>query len=250
MQNTKKLFITALLTVGSVLTSAVAAPVTLDAVADNWTSGDSNFQDKHYGDWDKISVNYNAGGTNTSKDRVGFFRFDLGSYTGGTISGAELEFFVHTAWPASRDFTIYGISDGGASENFGEGPETDPVLSSDPSVLQTWNNSGYAYSSSLSDSASFGDLVDLGSMTVTGGAGSSTTFGSAALDDFLNNDENGIATFLVYNTNGNSNAGGGFRSKEHSSGGTTLTVIPEPSSVVLVAMGLIAVLGVARKRRV
>ncbi|MEX2606495.1 MAG: PEP-CTERM sorting domain-containing protein [Kiritimatiellia bacterium] len=246
MKTTYKLFITALLAAGSLLTSAVAAPLTLDVAADNWVSGTDGFQDKHYGGWDQISV-HNEGAGTLEKERIGFFRFDLSSYTGGTISGAELEWVVNDTWNGTPEFTIYGISDGGASENFEEGATTDPA-----GTLQSWNNSGYTYSSgqSLSDSASFGDLVDLGSMTVTNNSvGSTATFSSAALDTFLNNDGNDIATFLVDHTNGSGNVGG-FRSKEHSSGGgATLTVIPEPSSVVLVAMGFIAVLGFARKRR-
>ncbi|MEX2606485.1 MAG: PEP-CTERM sorting domain-containing protein [Kiritimatiellia bacterium] len=80
--------------------------------------------------------------------------------------------------------------------------------------------------------------------------GGSVSFNSSALDTFLKNDNNNTATFLVRNINGTGSFNG-FYAKEHSnSGGTTLTVIPEPSTVILVGLGLIAALGLSRKRSV
>ena len=252
MLNNKKLFITTMLATGSLFTSAVAAPITLDVAADNWVSGASGFRDKHYGGWDQISVQ-NGDSNNNEKERVGFFRFDLSPYTGGTISGAELQFLTNSQL-VSDDFIIYGISDGGASENFGEGVTTTAGdnIETDPS-LQTWNNSGYAYGNgdSLSDSASFGDLVNLGSMTGVNTGDVTVTFSSAALDTFLNNDGNNIATFLLFNTNGTGNIGG-FKSKENGTNtGATLTLVPvpEPSSFALMFGGLALCIAANRRKR-
>ncbi|HBR94395.1 MAG TPA: hypothetical protein DEA90_09555 [Opitutae bacterium] len=253
MQNTQKLLITALLATGSLVTSAVAAPLTLEVAADNWVSGSTDFQDKHYGGWYKVTSE--SDGAYDLKDRIPFFRFDLSSYTGGTIADAELELFPYEQFSSTpQEFIIYGIIDGGASENFGEGATTTAGnnIETDPS-LQTWNNSGYAYggTDSLSDSASFGDLVDLGTLSgvTDDDIGSSVSFSSTALDAFLNNDGNNIATFLVYNTNGTGTFNG-FRSKESPGAGTgtTLTLVPEPSSFVLLLGGFSLWIAAIRRR--
>ena len=102
------------------------------------------------------------------------------------------------------------------------------------------------------DSASFGDLVDLGSMSVTNNSvNGSATFNSVALDTFLNNDGNNIATFLVYHTNGTGNVGG-FKSKETGTNtGATLTLVPvpEPSSFALMFGGLALCIAANRRKR-
>jgi len=237
MKNTSKLLITSLLAVGGMLMPAVAAPITLDVVADNFTSALN--QTTNYGTNTKINIL--ADGSYDTKERIGYFRFDLSAYTGGTISGASFTLVPYDQFTANtnpQDFTIYGISDGGASENFAEGS-------------QTWSNSGYAYSSGdITGTANFGDLVDLGTLSGVSAddIGNPVNFSSAALDNFLNNDGNNIITFLVYNTNGVGNFNG-FEAKDLGAGrGSSLTVVPEPSSVVMVGLGLLAAFGLARKR--
>ncbi|MDA3875326.1 MAG: PEP-CTERM sorting domain-containing protein [Kiritimatiellae bacterium] len=238
---------TALLAAGSMLLPASAAPLTLNVVADNFTSANSANQGVNYGTNTKINIEGDGGpltGTN-SKIRLGFFRFNISTYTGGSSSGSYFTLKpLEQVSSTPQSFEIYGIVDGGASENFIE----------TGTGSQTWNNSGYGYGSgeTLSDSANFADLVNLGTLSgVTNeDEGTSVHFSSAALDDFLNNDGNNIVTFLVYNTTGTGSFNG-FESKETSGidTGSTLTVVPEPSSVVLVALGLVAALGLARKRR-
>lgn len=117
----------------------------------------------------------------------------------------------------------------------------------------TWSNSGYSYGSgqSLNDATNFSDLVNLGTLTgvTQSDQGGSVNFSSAALDSFLNSDSNNITTFLVRNINGTGSFNGFYAREHSSSNGATLTVIPEPSSVLLAALGLITVIGLSRKRR-
>lgn len=222
-----------------VIATPANAQQVFNVAADNFTSAAN--QSTNYGSNDKVNIE-NAGTGNYNKDRVGYFRFDMSAYTGGTISGATFTITPFEQFGStSQTFQIYGISNGGASENFDEN-------------TLNWTNSGYAYSSGqgLSDSANFGDLVLLGELTGITDAdlGDPVDFSSANLDSFLNNDNNNISSFIVYNTNGDG-AFNGFASKENSSlSGATLTIVPEPSSVALLLGGTALVaLGLKRRRR-
>ena len=165
--------------------AASTSAQTLNVVADTFTSGSS--KTANYGS--NTKVNIENGGSGLEKTRIGYFRFDTSSYIGGTIGGAEFTLypFEQIATSEPQNFDIYGITDGGMSENF------------DESTL-TWNNSGYAYSSSqnITNSINFDDLVSLGSITgvVPADEGGSVSLSSISLDTFLNSNENGVVTFI------------------------------------------------------
>ncbi|MBT62723.1 MAG: hypothetical protein CML13_05875 [Puniceicoccaceae bacterium] len=218
-----------------------ASAQTFNVVADTFTSGSS--QSSNYGDG--VKVNIENGGSGLEKTRVGFFRYDLSSYSGGTISGATFTMFSVSQFGSSQNFDVYGISEGGTSEGFSEGTGATDGTEFD------WSSSGYGYSSGqdITDSANFADLVSVGSITGMG-ANSSGSLSSSALDAFLNNDVNNIVSFVVVNTNGDGDFNGFAGKESSSSSGSTLTIVPEPASAALaLGLGIFAAVSLVRRRR-
>jgi len=227
---------TALLAAGSLLMPASAAPLELSVFGDAFISADS--PTTNYDNGGNVNnMNVHEGGAGYAKDRYTFLRFDLSPYTGGVYSGSSLTLQVQDISPDNdQNFDIYGIPDLGADEDFDE-------------TALTFNNSAYTYDSSDNQMDTSG-FTFIGSYIGVSPSdeGTGITLSSAALDTFLNNDTNNIATFVLTNTNGDGFINK-FDSKNASSGGSTLTVVPEPSSVVMVGLGLLAAFGLARKRR-
>ena len=228
--------LSALLAAGGLFAIATpASAIVINTAADTFISGDN--QSTNYGSSTAMSAL--EGNSGYAKDRYVFIRFDLSAYTGGTIAGAELTLIPRDMSTTPQNFNVFGIPDGGPAENFDEN-------------TLTWANSGFAFTSSAIDTSG---LTLLGSFTgiATSDVGVPQTLSSTALDTFLNNDGNNIATFLIVNTNG-TGFFNKFDPKEHASGGSTLTVtastIPEPgTSALLAALGVLATATLARRRR-
>lgn len=225
----------ALLSLGGLLALATpASAVVIDTAADTFISGDN--QTTNYGG--TTNLNVLEGGVGLAKDRYALIRFDLSSYTGGTVGGSTLTLIPQDISSTPQDFDIYGIPVGGPSEDF------------DESTL-TWANSGFTFTSNGLDPS---NLDYIGSFTelVPSDEGVPQNLSNAALDAYLNSKlGNNIATFVIVNTDG---VGffNKFDSKEAASGGSTLTVtsVPEPTTTALaLAMGVFATVGLVRKRR-
>lgn len=221
-----------ILTVGCLFAIAsTASAATLDAVADNFISAAN--QTTNYGDSTSMNV-LNSNGI--TKDRIAFIRFDLSGYTGGTVTSSSLIVQPFDG-PTSAEFEVYGIQDLGADENFNE-------------MTQTFANSPYG-DTTQDGSLDKTGLELLGSFDVTSADfGTDVTISSASLTAFLNNDTNDIATFVLFWTNstdpGNFNK---FYTSEAASGSPRLTIVPEPSSMALIGLGLFGMVSRARRRR-
>jgi len=218
--------------------AAKAAPIeVLTPAADTFISAAN--QTTNYGSNTKVNIE-DSGTSGFTKDRIGFFRFDLSTYGGGTIAGAIFTLFPFEQISSSpQDFDVYGIPDGGSSENF---------IESGTGGL-TWTNSGYGYTSGNVIDSSGLDFVGTITGVTDADEGGSVDLSSAALDTFLNNDGNNIATFIVVNTNGTGSFNGFYSKENTNSDGATLTIVPEPSSAAAIfVLGTLASIARPRKR--
>lgn len=231
---------------------------------------DSN---KNFGGELSIAAVYNS---NTALDRKSYLRFDLSSITQPTITSASLSLVLIDAIPsASLVFNVYGLKDGdpgdldpgpGAGWVEGVGTVSPPVNS--PGI--TWNNApaNVRYDFDNTPPGQYippGNGVDpsrttsLGTFslpTLTGGvlaskadtAGQTVEFSSQALIDFLQADTNNLATLIItrQTLTSPSIVTGSFASKENPSFGPPQLngeAVPEPSSIGLIAMGFVGLIG-------
>lgn len=166
-----------------------------------------------------------------SKDRLAVIRFDISALT-GPQSAAELALTSTTDF----EFALYGIDDGGADEDFDE-------------LALTFNS--FAYSGTSGDGGGDGSLISTGLTELVSGvtdASDGTSddvlkFNSTNMLDFINNDTNGIVTFVIFHTSPQNGNYANIASREAGAGVPTLTIVPEPASVLLLAAGLACVVG-------
>lgn len=192
-------------------------------------------------------------GENTNLARKAYYKFDLsGVAEGQTVDSATLTFYfqtngLDTGAAVVHGFGIYGITSG---DDGWSGTDL------------TWNNSlaggDYAYLGNVDHRSSVAgaSTVLLGTFTHTGQttAGLQMTVSGEALVNFLNtrSEATGLATFAIVGYDGVNEA----RSVHYIATGNpiqagyaptlTMTTVPEPTSIMLVAGGIAAL--VARKR--
>ncbi|MDA3872852.1 MAG: DNRLRE domain-containing protein [Kiritimatiellae bacterium] len=216
----------------SVCTLAVwttpATALLIDAVEDTyvWTAN----PDSIYGSSSVIVV-ANDGGSAISKgkDRNGIIEFDISTVT-NLITGIEL---LLTSEGFSRDYQLYGIPDTATDESFDQ----------DTLTFNTFQYSTTSENGSLDTDS----LLDLGGFTTSS---TSVNFSSAALLSFVQNDTNDTVSFVLYGLTQDGNDEE-FNSIESGSGipQLNITTIPEPSSLALIGLTMIAGVGLLRKRR-
>lgn len=224
------------------VSSASAATVLLNPTADTFVNNASVNQNN--GTATTFIAN-NNGGAAASGVRLSFLRFDLSSIDTSTISNINLGLTVTAA--AAKGYNIYGLV-GAANESWGE-------------TTMTWNNAPAVVSSVTtkpSTLAAYLDTADLynsgavlASFTSRSSVGLETILNvsSGSVFDFINADADKIVTFVIAKQDADtSTSGTAWSSREAASGKPLLTIstVPEPSSVLLGGLGLLALL---RRRR-
>jgi hypothetical protein len=217
---------------------AVVIPTSLGSGADSMlarddgTNGGPFTGDEILGAGTGIQVRANDG---TGRNRLGIFRFDTSSLSSVISTDAQLMF--HETGNNGRDVTVYGLNDGDAGENWDEAAIT---YNTAPGI--SFNNSGAPMLATDFDGAR---LTTLGTFATTGATDETLSFGGAALETFIDADNDGLLTFYLYQDGGNGNLV--FTTKE---GGTapTLNLIPEPASVLLLALASTALAAIRRRR--
>jgi methionine-rich copper-binding protein CopC/lysophospholipase L1-like esterase len=214
------------------------------------TTADGNGADAYVHKGANGNNNY-GGGTNlwaqdfsgTSSVAV-YIRFDLSGYVSGSFTSATLSLTsneqatVPLGSAAGRDFRIHGLLDGQAGNNWGEG-------------TITYNNApgltiGSGVASADIDPAK---TVLLANTLVQVGNGLMVDLSNPALLSFLNNDTDGLVTFIVSGPVTGASTAFDWAAKEHATlAAPTLTfdVIPEPSAALLGGFSMLALL---RRRR-
>jgi hypothetical protein len=158
-----------------------------------------------------------AGTTNPYKT---YLRFDLGSVT-ANVSSAQLELTANAYGAFSNGLFLYGLEDGAAGD--GDPAATNPG----------WTEAGLNFNNAPANDASSNtgftsDAVLLATVDYVG-IGKVQTFSSPALINFINNDTNGLVTFMLSAT-----THARFYSKEGTSTvandipALRLTLVPEP----------------------
>ncbi len=192
----------------------------------------------NFGSSSTLAYRYaSAGTTGVNRFQKSLFRFDLPDNI-DTVISATLRIFSTSA--SSKDYDLYGLRE---LSDYGPGQLDESWAES--SV--TWDNApfheGVASNSNGLASGTFLTLVNGGSTPSSPGT---ETYSSTALASFIEDDTNGLVTFLI-RADDNESALGNFASKEHDGSGFTglhapelvleYTVVPEPSTFVLGGLG-------------
>lgn len=223
--------------IGLTLIAGLCAPLNADvftAEADTVVISDS-LADSNYGTRTYLYLG-NNGANNKNKNALGFIRFDVSAFSGSvTNSYLTLELLDDFA----ADFDVYGIPDGVGDENF---IETSLTFNNSS---HTTTDTGIGTTGSLDPTG----LSFLGSFSTSVSGPVEFNPGTSALNDYLNADSNGLATFLIHRTTVDGNPRQYFASRDATTGQPQLTVIPEPSSLALMAGAMVLAVGLLRRRK-
>lgn len=200
-------------------------------------------QDTNYGNLATLNIKnaMSDGVPSISFNRKGYIRFDISALGSSSIAGATLSLTIGNGVEGDPGdpvtgvqlFSIYGLNDVDSGENWVE------------SAL-TWNNAPANDTSSGSSVLSNTSLLGQFSFTGTGNTGSFAQLSGGNLVNFLSDDTNSLVTFILVRETFDPNYHGwihNFASKENltlSPPSLTITQVPEPSSVVLLGLGIAA----------
>ncbi len=247
---------------GQTARSAVIVPVDADA----WVQGGTN-SGTNYGSSNSLLVKGDAG-TGLRFARKTYLSFDVSSINGAFLQSAELVLAnrghdFHTFPPTFSSIThpVYGIIDNN---------DWNPATLSEASI--TWDNApqnstgsaiGFLDQGSTSSNAS----RELDTLSITGADAVGTEYrfdvteyvqwalgANSSFSSFATQDSDGQITFMIawpFTIGG----GGGATNFYSSEGSMTqgpmldLQIIPEPSGVMLLAIGALGLIGHHRRRR-
>lgn len=232
-----------LICISLLLGVANAAPIATDR--DTYVSGSNGGDpDTNYGTATFMRTRNDGGSAGPKvKDQLAFFSFDLSSFPYPAATSAKIDLQFLSGSTTSYAFELWGINDGGGDENFVESvltfnnssnTTTTPGSSNDGSLDRS---SGVTLLGSLNP-ASFGTITF-----------NSTDSSGSGLLSFINSDTNNRVTFIVYSTYATGGAAAEFATKENGTfDGATLTLVPETSSLILMAGALVLAVGLLRRR--
>lgn len=212
-------------------------------------TGNATNRDSNFGNSTQGAVKFDGTGTYSTNttNRKGYIRFDISTFTLAASPNVTLKLST-LGWSGSGTLQVYGLNDGNIGENWIEG---DGGTGDSPVGEIDWNNApANGGASATSNTFEAAQSTLLGSFTQGSSAdGTQISFSSAALNNFLQADNNGMVTLMFLRTTSSGSINTGWANKEHA----TLTAptlqfdtIPEPSVALLGGLG---VLGLLRRRR-
>ena len=230
------------------------------------TTNDGNGADSYVQATNSATTNFgnspelrvkNEADTSGGFNRKTYLRFDISGRPAGPITGGQLDISlldpVSTAGTnggnLTWNFNVYGLNDGAAGQNW--------IESGGGSI--TWNNApanvvatGPGFGNGVTGDATFLGLLSP-SIVGRGSNGATYSLTSPALDTFLNNDSDGLTTFIITRVepqDGSNTVVHVFSSGEDAGAANptlSFDVIPEPGTASLLGLGLVGLL--ARRRR-
>jgi PEP-CTERM motif len=176
------------------------------------------------------------------RKKIGYLKYDISGidaslFPSATLSGG----FASSSHDNAGVWNIYGLNDG--EDN------TDNVV--DGSFGESnWTEEELSYSQGLGvdvsvavDSTDLGldvtEIALLGTITLPGNAPFVSNPTDLPLGTFLNADTNGVVTFLIADANFSGTEWRVGVKENATVGGIQLSFVPEPSSIVLIGLGLV-----------
>lgn len=224
----------------------------------------------NYGSLDALTIKYGGNDTGTT-NRKGYLRFDLSSIT-DLVTDASLSLTLAlnnggstNTTPQNFTFNVYGLNDGTTAGGgfLGEDwSESAITWSNAPANITSGAGAGNAVKTGAG-TTNGGQTALLGSFSVNADPSGTTLLALSGtnLVNFLNADTDNRATLIITRTGWTSGGGspapsqGGansaFATKEHltlSAPTLNVTVIPEPSTLALAAIGLLGLVEIGRRR--
>lgn len=158
---------------------------------------------------------------------------DLSAVKSATLS------LTSTSW-AEQTFSVYGLKDGLAGENWIEGSGGNSGATATAGEI-TWSNAPANNTNSPAEFTS--DAILLGTFSMTGGTNATVDFSTEALANFLKSDTNGTVTFMLASGMTGVTNITSLATRTHATTPPKLTIaVPEPGSVgaiVLAGAGLL-----------
>ena len=243
--------------------AAQALTFAFNPIADSYIRRGNNADgdaDRNFGNSTQIVIKRNGANTTTRK---GYLQFDISglSVDPALIKDVSLGLNVTTnnsgggsTVPVAFTFDVFGIDDLVAGEMWIEG---NGGTGNSPAGEIDWINapandrSGNGVDAALTTELASGAVAAINPALGTPPNGPQPiSVADTRLTDFLTQDTNGIASFILERTSGSGSNNLGFASKEFGDGSfapVLLITIPEPSRVLLLGMAGIAL--VLRRRR-
>lgn len=197
---------------------ASAAPIVLNPTADAYVSQAAATSNFGVTSPDTLELKNNT----DANDRKIYFKFSLASVT-ATVTSATFDVSVSGTLGGSRTFQLWGLNDSASGQNW--------IESGAGSI--TWTNA--PANDTTSNSATFtGDATLLASFDATTST-SVVSFSGSNLINFLNADTDNVITLMMFRTNNNATVDK-FVPRSLSNA-PSLTVVPEPAALGMLALG-------------